>query len=230
MSIAIGITDCKKYAMYERWVRPLEVEIVRLTPENSGDLKKCQGVVLTGGEDVHPRLYKKPEYFEYCNKDDVNEARDAFEWTVLEYIEANGIPLLGICRGLQLGNVFFGGTLIPDIPTWGKYNHSHLPDGSDRYHSVQVDPTSWLHGIVGIGEGIVNSFHHQSVDRVAGGLVVAALSPDGVVEALERTDPRNKSFLCLVQWHPERMMDQQSVFTCNILQAFVAAATQSKKR
>ena len=84
MSIAIGITDCKKYALYERWIRPLEIEIVHLTPANTGELKKCQGVVLTGGEDVHPLRYKKPEYYDYCNKDDINEARDAFESDLYE--------------------------------------------------------------------------------------------------------------------------------------------------
>lgn len=223
--IVIGVTDCSKYSNYSNWIsgRNEAVEVVQLSYQtnNLNDVKKCQGVVLTGGEDVHPRFYNKPELYKYCYEDDVSEARDEFEWKVLEYTESNNIPVLGICRGLQIANVFFGGTLIPDIPAWGKFNHSKLPDGADRYHAIMVDPSSWLYGLINNQEGIVNSNHHQSADAIGGGLIVAALSPDGVAEALERKDPEGKPFLCLVQWHPERMNDQGSNFVKNIREAFM---------
>lgn len=228
--IVIGVTDCSKYVNYSNWISGYseQVEVIKLSHKanNFDDIKKCQGVLLTGGEDVHPRFYNKPEYYNYCYADDVSEARDEFELKVLQDTEANHIPLLGICRGLQIANVFFGGTLIPDIPTWGKFNHSKLPDDSDRYHKISVDPSSWLYSVIDRQEGTVNSNHHQSADIIGDGLIVSAISPDGVVEALERKSPDGKSFLCLVQWHPERMNDQESNFVKNIRKAFVEAAVR----
>ena len=226
--MTIGVTDCSKYANYANWMlaHSPAVKVKKLTRELPGfeAIKDCDGVVLTGGEDVHPRFYNRPDLYEYCYKDDVSEARDEFEWQILEYTEANAVPVLGICRGLQIANVFFGGTLIPDIPRWGKFNHSKLPDDTDRYHSIQVDPASWLHKITGNAAGQVNSNHHQSADAIGSGLVVSALSPDGIVEALERKNPDEASFLCLVQWHPERMNDQDSNFVKNIRGAFIEAS------
>ena len=228
--IVIGVTDCSKYSNYSNWISVCNetVEVVQLSHQtnNLEDIKKCQGVMLTGGEDVHPRFYNKPELYKYCYEDDVSEARDEFEWKVLEYTESNSIPVLGICRGLQIANVFFGGTLIPDIPAWGKFNHSKLPDGADRYHTIMVDPSSSLYGLIHKQEGVVNSTHHQSADAIGDGLIVSALSPDGVAEALERKDPEGKSFLCLVQWHPERMKVQSSTFVKNIRDAFMEAVRE----
>jgi putative glutamine amidotransferase len=230
--IIIGVTYCKKYDAYSRWIQSYGpgVEVVRLIhsdPEPERLLEKCQAIVLTGGEDVHPRLYNHPEYAAYCDATDMNDDRDAFEWTVLEHTVTHALPLLGICRGLQMANVFFGGSLIPDIPTWGKLNHSNLPDGKDRYHPLQVDPTSGLHALTGLDAGIVNSYHHQAADRIGKGLVASALSADGVVEALERMEPAGKPFLHLVQWHPERMNDLQHPFSKNILKAFAGAAIRN---
>lgn len=226
----IGVTDCSKYANYANWILAYgpDVQVKKLTwnPSNFDEIKSCNGVVLTGGEDVHPKCYGRPDFYEYCYKDDVSEARDEFEWKVLEYTEANRIPVLGICRGLQIANAFFGGTLIPDIPTWGKYNHSKMPDDSDRYHTITIDPASWLHSIIGEETGSVNSNHHQSADKIGKSLVVSAFSPEAVIEAIERKDPAAGAFLCLVQWHPERMKDQNSNFVKNIRAAFVKECRQ----
>ena len=192
----IGVTDCSKYANYSNWI--LEqgdtVEVVKLSykTQNFTDIRQCDGVLLTGGEDVHPRFYNHPELYKYCYADDVSEERDAFEWKILEYTQKNALPVLGICRGLQIANAFFGGTLIPDIPHWGKFNHSKMPDDTDRYHEVAVDPNSWLHGLIKSEKGVINSNHHQSADRIGEGLIVSAFSPDGVVEALDRKDPAGK--------------------------------------
>jgi putative glutamine amidotransferase len=222
----IGVTDCSKYSNYSNWILSDsdEIEVVKLSySESFNNVKRCHGILLTGGEDVHPRFYNKPEYLKYCYGSDVSEARDEFELQLLTYTEKSAVPVLGICRGLQLANVFFGGSLIPDIPSWGKFSHSKLPDGQDKYHTVQVDPASVLQKIIQQKEGFINSNHHQSADKIGNGLVVAALSHDGVVEALERKNGESKPFLCLVQWHPERMDDQQSSFTVNIKNAFLEA-------
>ena len=226
-NITIGITDCGKFNNYERWIKSEVVDVVKLSQleNNLGDLEKCDGVILSGGEDVHPRFYKKDEYLALCHE--IDEKRDEFEWRVLEYTETQKIPVLGICRGLQMANVFFGGTLIPHIPVFGKFDHSRT-ETADRYHTLHVDPNSHLGRIVGTLSGEVNSAHHQSADRIGKGLVANALSPDGIVEGMERENSENATFLQLVQWHPERMNDQQSAFSRNIKQRFLEACAQNK--
>ncbi len=230
--IIIGVIDCSKFTLYRDWVLSYDnrVEVIQLGHKlnNLEEIAKCQGVVLTGGEDVHPKFYNHPEYYPYCHADDVDELRDEFEFKVLAYTEENQIPVLGICRGIQVGNVFFGGTLIPDIATWGKFDHAKMPDKSDRYHEILINPSSWFKQIVQTDRSLVNSNHHQSTDRIGKGLVVSALSPDGVAEAIERLEPAGKSFLLFVQWHPERLNDQQSVFSKNLHEAFINAIVNPK--
>lgn len=220
--VTIGITDCSSYANYHKWLEGEPgVQVIRLSQheQNIGDIKKCDGVILSGGEDVHPRYYNKPEYVELCHE--IDEQRDSFEWKVLDYTEKNKIPVLGICRGLQMANVFYGGTLLPHIPAFGKFDHSKTGP-LDRYHTVQVDPNSQLNTIVGASSGVINSAHHQGADRLGRGLVANALSADCVVEGMERED-RDLPFLQLVQWHPERMKDPGSAFSLNLKRKFLDA-------
>ena len=226
--ITIGITDCSKYPAYEKWIlTEPDVEVIKLTQHtnNIDDLKRCDGVVLSGGEDVHPRFYKKPEYLPYCHE--IDEKRDEFELNVLAQVDKNNLPLLGICRGLQVANVYFGGTLVPDIPSFGKFNHSRYPD-KDRYHTVEVDANSELARIVGGESGEINSAHHQSAELVARGFVANAISKDGIVEGIERQKSEGKAFLQLVQWHPERMTNLDSPFSKRIKLAFLDAVRKQK--
>ena len=228
-NIIIGITDCSKFANYEKWITKEQgTEVIRLSPEknNIEEIEKCHGIILSGGEDVHPRFYNKNEYVTLCHE--IDEQRDEFEWKVLQQTENNKLPLLGICRGLQMANVYFGGTLIPDIPSFGKFNHSKFPE-KDRRHIIQVDPYSDLKKIVGSEAGEVNSAHHQSTDRVGKGLVTNAISPDGIVEGMEREDKEGKPFLLLVQWHPERMTDQENPFSKRIKESFLEAVRISRQ-
>jgi putative glutamine amidotransferase len=218
--VTIGITDCSKYDNYHRWIAGEEnVEVICLShhENNLEDTSRCDGIVLTGGEDVHPRFYNKKEYLELCHE--IDETRDEFEFRVLDRAEKNKLPLLGICRGLQVVNVYFGGTLLPHIPAYGKFDHSKTGT-ADRYHTIQVDPNSSLNEIVGGISGEINSAHHQSADLIGKGLVANALSPDGIVEGLEGTDMKD-NFLLLVQWHPERMIEQESAFSKMIKQKFI---------
>ena len=225
-NIVIGITDCAKYFHYESWIRGQpDVEIIKLSyhENNPGDVERCDGIMLTGGNDINPRLYNQPEYLVYCHQKDIDEKRDEFEWKVLQHTEERQLPILGICRGLQFVNVFFGGTLVPDIPAFGKFNHSKFEEGKDRDHLIEIDTNSLLYKIAGQEKGEINSAHHQSVDMPGYGLVANAMSPDGVIEGMERIEAKGKSFLLLVQWHPERMTNQGSIFSQNIRRSFLDA-------
>ncbi|MEH6304035.1 gamma-glutamyl-gamma-aminobutyrate hydrolase family protein [Olivibacter sp. CPCC 100613] len=223
--ITIGMTDGRMYDLYAEWIKGNEeqIEIIRIGYgfDNFSEVEKCQAMVFTGGEDVHPKYYDRLDYLPYCVPVDFDEQRDAFEWELLNDVTKRKLPILGVCRGLQLINVYFGGTLIPDIPAWGKFHHAKLPDGRLREHLIHVDRYSQLFDIVAYTEGLVNSLHHQSADKIAGDLVASAISSDGVVEALEWKDKQGKPFLCLVQWHPERMEDVASPFVKNIRESFL---------
>ena len=221
--ITIGITDCSKYANYENWiVAEPDVEVVKLGygKNNAKEAEQCDGIILSGGEDVHPRYYKKPEYESYCTE--IDEKRDAFEFAVLDQVEKHQLPLLGICRGLQVANVYYGGTLVPDIPSFGKFNHSRYSD-RDRYHQIDVDTTSELFKITGVAKGEINSAHHQSAELIAKGFVTNSLSADGIVEGIERQKSDGKPFFQLVQWHPERMTNLENPFSKKIKEAFINA-------
>jgi putative glutamine amidotransferase len=221
--IVVGIVAGRKYENYVKWIKQVpEVEIIKLShPDNNAAfVRKCNGIVLTGGEDVHPSFYRKPEYTEQFHLDDFDIARDEFELEVLANVQHHQLPLLGICRGLQITNVFFGGTLLPDIPSFGKPDHTKYEEGRDRYHSVKTEKNSLLSSIAG-ESGEVNSAHHQSVDLVGDGLMVNAISTDGIIEGVERKEKKRNPFLLLVQWHPERMVDQENPLSKNIRDTFI---------
>jgi putative glutamine amidotransferase len=222
--ITIGITHNSKYDNYARWIgMEPGTQVVRLgyAYDNFHDISRCHGILLSGGdEDIHPRFYNCPEYLPLCTGG-VDERRDEFELRIVDYAISNRLPLLGICRGLQIMNVYCGGTLVPDIRAAGKPDHSRLAEGSDRHHSITVPPDCLLGGIAGLHEGEVNSSHHQSADRIGEGLMANAISDDGVIEGLERRDNHARSFLLLVQWHPERMGDQTNRLASTIKTAFL---------
>src|SRR6478736_3209164 len=196
--ITIGVTDCSKYDKYAAWIRSHgpEIESIKLSEKtnNLNDAAQCHGIVFTGGEDVHPRYYNKPEYLSFCHQDDINEARDVFEMKLMDHTEQHGVPVLGICRGLQIYNVYRKGTLIPDIPAWDlkKVNHAKTTEGLDSYHPVNILPGSWLDQLTGLKHGETNSNHHQSADTIGDGLVLSASTVDGIVEAIDQKDPAGK--------------------------------------
>jgi len=221
--IVIGITDGRLYENYADWITHSgNVELVRLGYRygNAEEVRRCDGLFMTGGEDVHPKFYNKNEYIEQYSLSDFDEKRDEFEIDLLTQWQSSNKPLLGVCRGLQLVNVFLGGTLIPDLPSFGKFNHSKkLKD--PRYHPVAVDPNSQLYSMVKTTSGEVTSVHHQSIDRIAGGLVTNAITTDGVIEGVEWLNPQGKTPMVLVQWHPEAMSDKESPFAKNIREHYI---------
>jgi putative glutamine amidotransferase len=224
--ITLGITDTMRpspiFEYYPEWIRRYapEIQIVKLscTLDNTDELERCNGLLLSGGADVHPKFYHRDDVLK--GLDDVNLPRDNFEFATIKKALAMEIPILGICRGMQLFNVACGGSLIPDIEKAGYPSHKKGPDGN-RMHAIVVETASMFHSIVECVTGTVNTSHHQAVDIPASDLRIAARSGDDIVEAMEWRDPHGKSFLLLVQWHPERMQDANNVFSRNVAVRFI---------
>lgn len=163
---------------------------------------KLDGIILTGADnDVDPALYGAPRHpkVEY-----VLPQRDQTDYALLEEADRAARPVLGICYGMQSMNVYYGGTLIQHLPETVKTDIDHSEHVTR--HPVSFEPGSLLAGLAGVGPHVVNSTHHQAVDRVASNFRVAARAPDGVIEAVEAK--ANGRFLMAVQWHPERIFDQ----------------------
>ncbi len=230
--IVIGLSEGSKYFNYENWLKDEPgVEQIKLSYhlDNFEEIEKCDGIILTGGDDINPRLYNQPDFLSYVDPKDIDEKRDEFEWKVMQHIEEKQKSLLGICRGMQFANVYYGGTLIPDIPAFGKFNHGKFKEGNDRDHLVQIDVNSGLYKILGEEKGTINSAHHQAVDIPGFGLVANAFSPDGIIEGMERRDENAGAFLMLVQWHPERMRNMESKFSTKIKSSFLEAVRSASK-
>ena len=155
------------------------------------------GLVLTGGSDVDPALYGEPRQAETEPPD---EERDALEASMLEKALAQDLPILAICRGLQILNVSQGGTLIQHVAPLHRHERSDVSHELP-VHPVTIQPDTLLSTIAGTNTWEVNSRHHQAVRTVARNLRVSAFEPeDGTIEALEHPDRR---FVLAVQWHPE---------------------------
>lgn len=194
--------------------------VVQLTREADPEalVARLDGLVLAGGEDVDPRWYGSTPTPASTALD---PERDQFEANLLLAAVAAGIPVLGVCRGAQVINVVFGGTLVMHLPTDVGEAHSYFGyPPHHRSHEVLIEPGTLLFRILG-RSAKVNSFHHQAVDRVGAGLRVAARAADGVVEAIESTD----TSVLGVQWHPELFDQADPVFGWLVEQA--AARTES---
>ena len=162
---------------------------------------RCDALLLSGGADIHPRLYGQP----INGAMDIDEARDEYELSLFRRFFDAGRPILGICRGEQLINAALGGTLRQHID-----GHSRI-EGADRIHAVRTDDAQ-LRSLYG-ERFDVNSAHHQAIDRPGEGLRVIARSEDGTVEAVRHeTRP-----VLAVQWHPERLGDNGA----SLLRAFL---------
>ena len=164
------------------------------------------GLLLSGGSDLHPSHYGEEPIPELSV---TIPERDSFEMALLEVALRCGIPIFGICRGMQVLNVGLGGTLYQDIPAqYGRdfLKHRQTTPKWQATHEIKVDAASQISGIVEAGEIKVNSYHHQAISDLADGLVVSATSSDGIVEAVEYRD-LSERWLLGVQWHAEAMRD-----------------------
>lgn len=181
-----------------------------LVPEEA--LAICSGILFTGGGDVIPENYGVTDYDASRLGLPIAE-RDDFELPLARLAYRHDMPTLGICRGAQVLNAALGGTLHLHVD-----GHRQTAERPVTTHSVKIVPGTRLHAIIGSGTTEVNSFHHQAADRVADCLRAAAVSHDGITEAVEDA---GKRFFLGVQWHPEFLATDaaKALFT-----AFVKAA------
>lgn len=180
------------------------------------DALTCDGLLLPGGGDMDPKFYGQAR-IPACGEP--NLLRDAAEPLLLRAFLAADKPVLGICRGIQVMNAVLGGDLYQDIKPF-----EHLPHNGHwaKVHTVTVRRGTLLSRILGQDTVLVNSQHHQAVDQVAPGFTLAALSEDGIVEAIEKPDAR----FCLgVQWHPEWLSDADPAMQ-GLFDAFVNACSK----
>lgn len=187
-------------------------------------LSHLDGVLFTGGGDIEPTRYNA---IELPQVNEVEPARDRTEFLILDQVVQEGLPFLGICRGIQVVNVGLGGSLYADIANQlpDALKHDFYPGWPRHYlaHPVEVDQSSRLAQILGTTDLQVNSLHHQAIRQLAANLHPIAHSPDGLVEAVELP---NHPFGLAVQWHPECLIDQASM---SLFRAFVKAASQSRE-
>ncbi len=235
MKKRIGISyTTTNFQKYWDWFTPADLgddlELIELSFEknNSEDLYQCDGFILTGGVDVDPSFYNgKPDYPN--SPGNFQPARDRFEEKIYRYSQLYRLPLLGICRGMQLINILEGGRLLQDLDGG---NARHRKEASDKQHAVLTEENSLLNKVTGERSGYVNSAHHQAVDPggIAESLMVNAYDDNDVriIEGLEFKDKTDKSFLLCIQWHPERIPDkEENRFSANIKKEFLAAIRHS---
>jgi putative glutamine amidotransferase len=208
----IGLTDTGTEWKHKNYVRWLSrdggdgVEVVRLSAAlgNLYEAADCDGLVLSGGIDLDPSLYGGEREYKRSPAAGWEKDRDLFEQSVLRMAWERELPVLGVCRGLQLINVTLKGSLVQDLGIAGDGVHE-ANTGIDKQHKVRLEDGCLLAEIAAHRGGEVNSAHHQAVERLGEGLIVNCYAEDGTIEGIEWKEPAGRPFLLAVQWHPERM-------------------------
>lgn len=226
------------WAMSQRYITALTAVgavpwMVPLLADDEGTMRaiydELDGVFLPGGADIDPASYGEDRH-PRCDRGDAS--RDRIELMLIRWAIPDRKPVLGICRGVQLINLAYGGTLYQDLADQreGSIKHDYFPFGGayrreHLAHSVSLREGSRLHEILGTNELEVNSMHHQGIRSLGRGLVPTAIAPDGLVEAAEAEDGR---FMIGVQWHPEVFSDRDAR-TTRLFSAFIAAAGEFRQ-
>lgn len=229
----IGITACQEeqriYKINNTYVRavvraggiPVLLPIANRLEDCDKLAALMDGFLVPGGVDMAPQYFgEEPPKEVTC----IDRELDDFELELIRRISALGKPMLAICRGCQVVNVAFGGTLYQDIPTQCPQAHGHYQNTASRseaYHTVTILPGTALAAAMGEGEVLTNSFHHQAVKDLAPGFRVNARTKDGMIEGIENED----GSILGVQWHPECMEERYPRFQ-KLFSDFVARAAQ----
>ena len=186
-------------------------------------IENVDGIIMTGGSDIHPFRYNEEPI---PNIGDINEDRDNFDFTLIKYAVEMNKPIFGICRGIQVINVYFGGSLIQDIQTQKNSNilHSQKAPYHIATHKIQITKDSIIYDMFGESYE-VNSFHHQAIEKLAKDFKVTSTAKDGIIESIEYK--KKDSLIFAVQWHPE-LMSSKNVKMQNIFDMFIDVCNSRK--
>ncbi len=207
-------------AVHQAGGLPLLIPAVTDEETLNAYLDQVDGLLLSGGDDVDPQCYGEDQIWQ-CGE--IIPLRDQYELALTRLAMRRNLPVLGICRGVQLLNVALGGTLYQDLQSQRPDSICHGQKQKSMYasHRVSVREGSRLYGIYQTEEMMVNSHHHQAVKGLGDGLVAASMATDGVIEAIELPD---HPFCIGVQWHPERMIVRaENALQKRLFTAFVDA-------
>lgn len=190
-------------------------------------VRRVDGLVLTGGEDINPARYGAARHPKLGA---VSDERDSWELALVRSAARAGLPTLAICRGIQVLNVALGGTLVQDLPSDHASDINHDPDlpRSNRSHAVEIDSDSRTARGVGVTHLRVNSVHHQAIERPGTSLRVVATAPDGTIEAVESAP--DSGWWCVgVQWHPEDLVDSGEPWERSLFAAFAESVRAGRE-
>ncbi len=233
--MSISLSETYQRALEDAGMLPVIMSVTVARDIIAQTVSRCDGVLLTGGEDIEPSIYGSrlsAELRKTVTLTGDGGKRDFRELILIDEVFRQRKPLLAICRGHQILNVALGGTLVADIPSQIRtnLNHRQMDRRSEVVHDVRLTAGSLLSKITGRQSLGVNSTHHQAVARVGGPLQVAAVSNDGVIEGLELKPraARMLPFLLSVQFHPERLAKKHAEHAA-IFRAFGQACRLSRK-
>lgn len=194
---------------YEKYISALPTKVV--TSLSMGELSDCDALVLPGGGDITPAFFGEINH----GSRNIDTELDIIQFQALDYALRRRIPILGICKGMQIINVAFGGTIIQDLPTSALHHYNQ----QDSYHTTIISENSCLHQLYG-KEALVNSAHHQGINRLGTGLQIIQRCPfDNCPEAIVH----KKLPILGLQWHPERLSPEQTTLSGEPLLLFFSS-------
>ena len=211
IGLTVSVQDDGSVSLLEAYSRAIEkcggvpilIPYVKNTDVYDDIIKKCDGIFITGGADIDPCRYGKAKK-NTCGQ--LQQLRDEKELYILDKAMCKNKPILAVCRGIQLLNVYLGGTLYQDIPTEypSKINHTQKEGRFEPSHSVEIVEGAPLFKLVNKEVMTANSFHHQAIKDLAVGLEAMAYAEDGIIEAVYLP---SRYYVRGYQWHPERLFD-----------------------
>lgn len=196
------------YENYSKWLKNFHsniemIDLYAMEYEKALEvMNEVDGLVMSGGVDLHPGRFGRAEDASKC---EIDLKRDTLEFAILEKAINSDIPILGICRGLQMINVYQEGSLIVDIPSENNSTLHQTPEPGDAFHDVSVMPDTKLARLTGAEIENVNSNHHQAIDLLGKNLIPTSYATDDIVESIEWQDTTGLPWMLAVQWHPERL-------------------------
>jgi len=218
------------YLQYKKWLLSIDSTIIindlyGLSLDSALKVVSiCDALLISGGPDVNPSRYSYDSMAVVCEKPD--NYRDSLEFQSIEYAFNSKLPILGICRGQQILNVYFGGTLITDIPSQHPSSVNHRIKNGKCYHSIDIKTESFLYEVYKTDTATVNSAHHQAVENLGNNLHIFAYSQDSIIESIGFGKGYYSTFFLGVQFHPEHLIGKE--ISNSIGRKFIASAKNNK--